>query len=845
MQHNLTLGSLFDGSGGFPLAGLNCEITPIFSSEVEPFPIAVTRARLPQVKHLGDICKIDGGAIEPVDIITFGSPCTNLSIAGRREGLVGQQSVLFYQAIRIIMEMRAATNGKFPRFCVWENVPGAFSSNKGEDFHAVLTAFVQVVEPTAEVPAPAQNKWATADAIVGDGWSIAYRVIDAQRFGIAQRRARVYLVADFASERAGDILFEREGVSRDFTPRICARQGTAGGAADCVGGTGFDGYNGAVDDKAATLGVNCGISTGRNGVIGFEPGAASRLGGHTWRERTGALRADAGDNQTAVVYDARGNGDGETANTITGDHENRITDYTALVASEAAVAIEHHPQDSRVKISEDGVVQTLASNMGEGGGNVPLVASFMGGQGSKAGGIGYSEEVAPTLRSESGGNSVPMVINERQYALTVGEDLANTLTGTDFKGTQCVFEPFRKGTRPHNATEGQVWESAEVANTLNTFDVGESRCNELAVVAFAQNQREEVRDLGDCAGAISAEPGSHQQTYVLHEKDGETLAPQLLKVRCGKQGGGKGALIQDNISATLGCNNDQTLFEPKMFGIDAQNSNSMKSANPNSGIHEMDTARTLDTTSGASGNGGSVIVMEGNGQRPSHKGSGIGEDVSFTLNTIERQNVCYQDVVSALTTELAHQTGAQGQNGGQLIVETEREPVCYQEKVGALCASDYKFPQNQQIDEDKAVVERVLVENYQHSGYREVATAGTLKASGGDYPGGENLAIENRYVVRRLTPQECALLQGFPSDWCAELGIENPTEEDIAFWTEVWETHRKIVGTSGKPKSRKQIVKWLQDPHSDSAEYKLWGNGIALPCAVFVLRGIVEVCNED
>ena len=155
----LTLGSLFDGSGGFPLGGLLCGITPVWASEIEPFPIRVTTKRLPFMKHYGDISQMDGGKIEPVDIITFGSPCTDMSIAGRRAGLDGKQSVLFYQAIRIIQEMRDATHGKYPRYLVWENVPGAFSSNHGEDFKAVLEAVIGIKEPGAQVPMPEKNLW--------------------------------------------------------------------------------------------------------------------------------------------------------------------------------------------------------------------------------------------------------------------------------------------------------------------------------------------------------------------------------------------------------------------------------------------------------------------------------------------------------------------------------------------------------------------------------------------------------------------------------------------------------------------------------------------------------------
>ena len=140
----MTLGSLFDGSGGFPLGGLISGITPLWASEVEPFPIRVTSKRIPQMKHLGDISTINGAEIDPVDIITFGSPCQDMSVAGKRSGLDGERSCLFYEAIRIVKEMRCKTNGEYPRYIVWENVPGAFSSNAGEDFKAVLEAVASV-----------------------------------------------------------------------------------------------------------------------------------------------------------------------------------------------------------------------------------------------------------------------------------------------------------------------------------------------------------------------------------------------------------------------------------------------------------------------------------------------------------------------------------------------------------------------------------------------------------------------------------------------------------------------------------------------------------------------------
>ena len=190
-QNKLTLGSLFDGSGGFPLGGLISGITPVWASEIEPFPIRVTTKRLPFMKHYGDVAKMDGGKVEPVDVITFGSPCQDMSIAGRREGLDGSRSSLFYEAVRIVKEMRCATDGKYPRYIVWENVPGAFSSNKGADFQSVLEEICSVKGYEIDPARPA--RWPAAGEIVADDFSLAWRVFDAQYWGVPQRRKRIYL----------------------------------------------------------------------------------------------------------------------------------------------------------------------------------------------------------------------------------------------------------------------------------------------------------------------------------------------------------------------------------------------------------------------------------------------------------------------------------------------------------------------------------------------------------------------------------------------------------------------------------------------------------------------------
>ena len=209
----MKLGSLFDGSGTCPLAAQMTGFKPVWASEIEPFPIAVTQSQFPKMKHLGDITKIDGSLIEPVDFITFGSPCQDLSVAGKRAGLNGERSGLFMEAVRIIKEMRGATNGRYPQIAMWENVPGAFSSNKGEDFQAVLEELCKICDPTISIPRPTNSKgkpskWEHEGFIVADGFSIAWRLLDAQFWGVPQRRKRIFLVADFGGQCAGQILFE-------------------------------------------------------------------------------------------------------------------------------------------------------------------------------------------------------------------------------------------------------------------------------------------------------------------------------------------------------------------------------------------------------------------------------------------------------------------------------------------------------------------------------------------------------------------------------------------------------------------------------------------------------------
>ena len=599
----MTLGSLFDGSGGFPLGGVLAGITPKWASEIEPFPIRVTTARFPNIKHYGDISTLDGSELEPVDIISFGSPCQNLSVAGKREGLDGDRSSLFYEAIRIVKEMREATNGKYPRYIVWENVPGAFSSNRGEDFKAVLTEICKVKDEQVSISKPA--KWENAGRIMGDGYSVAWRLLDAQYWGVPQRRQRIYLVADFDGGSAGKILFESEGLSWYSAQGFKSWQNAANGITEGIGETG----------------------------------------------------------------------------------------------SQDSLMFENHSQDTRYR-GPLAVAQTVSSTYGTGGNNQPFVVQ----------------------------------------------------------------------------------------------------------------------------------------------------TPKTLKVRCGCEGGGKGALVQDNLSATLSTNNDQTLFQPRAYGVCAKNSNSMKSDNPNSGFYEADTSRCLDANGGnPTCNQGGIAVIEGNGSRPSHRGDGYKEsDVMYTLNATEQHAVAFAEVHATLSAndgpkgpssqmmknpeenfvgEVSYGIGRPAMNQGynakfSFQIEEEVEPT--------LVASGASGVAHPRFSSSKASFFTEANEE----------CANTLVATDYKDPPIVNDGDEVDYIVRRLTPTECARLQGFPDWWCDDLGIPDPTDEDIAKWREVFETHAKAIGKTTKPKSDAQIRKWLQNPQSDSAEYKMWGNGVALPNVFFVLAGI-------
>lgn len=362
MQQELTMGSLFSGSGGFELASAIFGIEPRWASEIEPLPMLITKKNFPDMPHHGDIRYMNGGKVEAVTVIAGGSPCQDMSVAGQRAGLDGSRSNLFHEQIRIIKEMRehdrkAGRTGKYirPRFMVWENVPGAFSSNKGKDFQAVLQAIVSVTDDTATVPLPPKGKWQSAGCIMGDTYSIAWRTLDAQYWGVPQRRKRIYLVADFGGGTAPKILFEREGLSRDFAESREAWQRAAG---DIKEGT----------HKAGTENVEC-----------YDISDRRRVADKSEVSPTLTTKMGTGGNNVPIV-------------------------------------LENHPQDCRVTISEDGVIPTLTGKMGTGGGNVPMIMNEARSVDLRNQRLG--DDKAETLHGCGHGSSVATVIEPTAFHIT-------------------------------------------------------------------------------------------------------------------------------------------------------------------------------------------------------------------------------------------------------------------------------------------------------------------------------------------------------------------------------------------------------------------------------------------
>lgn len=382
--------------------------------------------------HLGDITAINGSEIAQTNCIIFGSPCQNLSTAGNRQGLAGAESGLFMEAVRVIKEMREATHGKYPTFAVWENVPGAFSSNKGEDFRVVLEELARIRQADVSIPEPKRNKngslvWAKSGVIGGNGWSIAWRTLDAQYWGVPQRRRRIAVVVDFGGQRAGEILFERKGVSGDSEPSIPPWKGIARNPADCI--TGYDRMVEGEKDCLTPWDVQSRRIYDENGK--WPAIYAGEGGGHGYVVQHTCLYDEV--NVTSPINQSKPKIDapshtlnatacGRTVLCLQGNIIDRTeksganglgvqedVSYTLNTVDRHAICCLLNDQGGKNIFCERGVVSpTLRA---ESHNHEPVIcAAFTAGQGAKAGGIGYAEEVSPTLRNEGGLSAMPTVL---------------------------------------------------------------------------------------------------------------------------------------------------------------------------------------------------------------------------------------------------------------------------------------------------------------------------------------------------------------------------------------------------------------------------------------------------
>jgi DNA (cytosine-5)-methyltransferase 1 len=670
------LGSLFDGSGGFPLAGSLCGIVPVWAAEVEPYPIAVTRSRFPNMRHLGDISKVNGAEIEPVDVITFGSPCQDLSVAGKRAGLKHAdngdeettRSGLFMEAVRIIKEMREATNGNYPRFALWENVPGAFSSNKGEDFKTVCEELIKIVEPAAVMPAVPKNGWPYADSYCGDRWSLAYRVFDAQYWGVPQRRRRIHLIVDFTGQCARNVLFERPGVRGYFEAGRTPWQGIAAapqdgtGATDCQG-IGLDIYNHAVTGRiAASLTTATGQGAANTGpsvavpyTLKIRSGCEGGGKGALVQEDKSATLATNNDQYLFQPMSLREENWAESGvkNAIRAG-ESKSSHAVVQAVVDGNILDDQGGQ--QITVRTDGKSPTLRAEMH---GNIPCVmqaAGFKAGNGAKANGIGYEEEVAPTLSAApSGTNQAPTIVCKEQY----------------------LFENHSQDTRYKGPME---------------------------------------------------------------------VCPML----------------------------------PAQLGTGGNNTPFVVEAGPAYSIQ----GNTID-------------------RNAQQNGSGICENVSHTINAVDRHGVAY-----GIGNGQANQSFSE-ELVGALNCMHDQQAVAY----GVDCRNATEYPE----------------------------LNGTLQAkSNGGFSLNCNQIVRTCYIVRRLTPTECARLQGFADQWGNISNMEALNPENLRFWQDVRNTHAAINGKAVKEYTEKQMLTWYNKLHTDSAEYKMWGNGIALPPALYCMQGIAD-----
>lgn len=583
-REQLTLGSLFDGIGGFPYAASFYGIRPLWASEIVPECVSVTKKHFPDMEHVGDITKLHGGALPPVDIITFGSPCQDLSVAsGKRLGLAGERSGLFLEAIRIIREMQEATNGEYPKFALWENVPGALSSSSRRDFKAVLEAFTD-----AEVPMPGSGRWANAGMVRGRGVDLAWCVYDAQYFGTAQRRRRIFLIADFRGERSGEILFVPKSLSGYFAAGGTPRQGPAAYAQSGAGtaGAGIDGYNAQMTGHvAATLGTNCGMSTGRNGVIEMPDGMGAAVPAISMRIRCGC---EGGGKGPLLQIEKSGT-------LATGNDQ-------YLFAPKNAVEILNDQGGDSLSVEKGGVSPTLRSQTH---GNLPITAYAI--QGSMIGradgngpqGDGINENVSFTLNT----------IDRHAVCMATGQDEQPPTVAAGFDLQQITSKTNRSTLKPVQPTLCGAG-SPHVVTAPLCMATGQSNAEimEEKSPTLVAGHEQPIVTHPQIAGTLCASGAGLSRPAGQGNELDFCVVSAGFKHKAGSQSGSIG--FQEETAPTLLAGQQSAVM--KAYVIGAYHSGGMLSDNPQSGFYEADTSRTLDLNGGnPCCNQGGVAVVEG------------------------------------------------------------------------------------------------------------------------------------------------------------------------------------------------------------------------------------------
>lgn len=348
----LTLASLFDGIGGWLLAAVRNGVKPVWSSEIEDFPMKVSKEHFPDVVQLGDVTKIDGSKVTPVDIICAGSPCQDLSVAGKHKGLAGSRSNLFFESVRIVREMREKTNGLYPKFFVWENVPGAFSSNHGYDFQAVLSEIGQT-----DVPMPRNGKWAPAGLARLPKCDIAWRTLDAQFWGVPQRRRRIFLIADFAEKNrcAAEVLFVEQSVPGDTAESRTAREEVAAVAGDGAQASSWCIAGNIINRKDKNGGHHLGVDEN----VSFTLNTIDRHAVFAEDEKTYSVQA------IGHIVES------EKSSTLAARDYKSPRNFVEYQKEVPLYDISH--RSDGVREIPTGAVNTLAARMGTGGGNVAVL----------------------------------------------------------------------------------------------------------------------------------------------------------------------------------------------------------------------------------------------------------------------------------------------------------------------------------------------------------------------------------------------------------------------------------------------------------------------------------------